>query len=138
MKRSCVLLADRHLNMLEGVHSLLESLFAVVVMVADERSLVDTVDRITPDLAVVDLSIPVAEGTNVAHQLRSRYPSLPIIVLSVHDEPTVANQLLAAGIAGFVLTRTAATDLVPAIEAVLRGGKYVSRSVRTKPGEANY
>jgi DNA-binding NarL/FixJ family response regulator len=106
-------------------------------MVANERSLVEAVDRIAPDLAVVDLSIPVAEGTNVARQLKRRYPSLPLIVLSVHDEPAVASQLLAAGVAGFVLKRTAATDLVPAIEEVLRGGKYVSRSVRIQPGEAN-
>jgi DNA-binding NarL/FixJ family response regulator len=136
VKQGSVLLANHHLSMLEGIHRLLESRFAAVVMVADERSLIDAVNRIAPDLAVVDLSMPVAEGTNIARQLKRRYPTLPVIVLSVHDEPTVADELTAAGMAGFVLTRTAATDLIPAIETVLKGGTYVSRSVRTERREA--
>jgi DNA-binding NarL/FixJ family response regulator len=121
-----VLLADCHLNMLEGVRSLLEPLFAIIVMVADERSLLETVERVVPDLVIVDLSLPVAEGSNIARQLQGRFPRLPLIVLSVHDEPTVVSQVRSAGVAGFVLKRSAATDLLPAVKAVLRGGTYVS------------
>src|SRR5439155_1050854 len=90
MKTGRVLLADSHLNMLEGVHSLLETLFETVVMVADERSLIGAVATLMPDLVVVDLSLPVAEGANIARQLQARYPALRIIVLSVYDEPAVA------------------------------------------------
>jgi len=125
MKTGRVLLADRHLNMLEGVHSLLEKVFDAVFMVADDRSLIDGVAHFQPDLVVVDLSLPVAAGANIACQLRDRYPALRVIVLSVYDDPAVAVQLLQAGVAGIVLKRTAATDLLPAVKEVLRGGTYV-------------
>ena len=129
MKQGRVLLADSHLPMLQGVRSLLESRFAAVVMVADEQSLLDSIERLVPDLVIVDLSMPVKEGTNVVRQLMDRFPRIRLIALSVHDEPAVATQLRSAGLAGFVLKRTAAIDLIPAVEAVLRGGSFVSPAV---------
>ena len=136
MKTGRVLLADAHLNMLEGVHSLLEALFETVVMVADESSLIAGVATFEPDLVIVDLSLPVAEGANIAMQLRKRYPLLRVVVLSIHDEPALASQLLEAGINAIVLKRTAATDLLPAIREVLQGRVYVSRDVQGVPGAA--
>jgi DNA-binding NarL/FixJ family response regulator len=129
MRHGRVLLADSHLLMLQGVRSLLESLFAAVVMVADEGSLLETIERLDPDLVVVDLSMPVNDGTNVVRQLMGRFPRLRLIALSVHDEPAVAAQMRSEGVAGFVLKRTAAIDLIPAVEAVLGGGWFVSPAV---------
>jgi DNA-binding NarL/FixJ family response regulator len=120
-----VLLADRHLGMLGGVHSLLEALFETVLMVADERSLLDAVTTFEPDLIVVDLSLPGEGEANIARRLLERHPDLRLIVLSVHDEPTLVDQMLSAGVAGFVLKRSAATDLIPAVKEVLGGGTYV-------------
>ena len=130
MKHGRVLLADSHLGMLGGVHSLLDALFETVLMVADERSLVDAVTGFKPDLVVVDLSLPGAGEANVARRLMERQTGLRLIVLSVHDEPTVVSQMLGAGVAGFVLKRTAATDLILAVEEVLRGGTYVCPALR--------
>lgn len=130
MKYGRVILADSHLNMLGGVHSLLEALFETVLMVADERSLMDAIAEFKPCLAVVDLSLPDAGEVNIAKRLLERYPGLRLIVLSVHDEPAVATRVLQLGVAGFVLKRTAATDLVPAVREVLRGGAYASAGVR--------
>ena len=127
-------MADSHLPMLQGVRSLLESLFVAVVMVADEGSLLETIERLDPDLVIVDLSMPAREGTNVARQLMDRFPGLRLIALSVHDEPTVAAQLRDAGVAGFVLKRTAATDLIPAVKAVLGGDSFVSPTVLEPAG----
>jgi DNA-binding NarL/FixJ family response regulator len=126
MRQGRLLLADCHLPMLQSVCSLLGPQFAAVIMVADEGSLLDTIERLDPDLVIVDLSMPVAEGSNIVQQLKQRYPDLRVLVLSVHDEPTVVRLILDAGVSGFVLKRTAATDLLPAVEAVLRGGSYVS------------
>jgi two-component system response regulator DegU len=133
MKAGRVLLADCHLNMLEGVHDLLETLFETVVMVADERSLIVAVVTFEPDLAVVDLSLPV-EGGNIVRRLLERYPTLRVIVLSVYDEPVLATQILEFGAAGVVLKRSAATDLLPAIQEVLRGGKYASPALHPQCG----
>ena len=126
MSHRCLLLADAHLNMLDAVHGLLATRFATTVMVADETSLLEAVARIDPDLVVVDLSLSVSGGVNIVRNLVSQHPKFEVIVLSVHDEPAAASQILAAGAAGFVLKRTAAVDLIPAVDAVLQGETYVS------------
>jgi DNA-binding NarL/FixJ family response regulator len=130
VKQGRVLLADSHLGMLGGVHSLLDALFETVLMVADERSLMEAVTTFKPDLVVVDLSLPGEGEANIARRLMQRHPELRLIVLSVHDEATVVSQVRNAGVAGFVLKRTAATDLIPAIKEVLRGHVYVSAAVQ--------
>ncbi len=136
VKHGRALLADCHLGMLGGLHSLLQALFETVLMVADERSLMEAVTAFKPDLVVVDLSLSREGETNIARCLIQRYPGLRLIVLSVYDEPAVAGQFLSAGVAGFVLKRATATDLVPAIEEVRRGGVYVSAAARPEHPEA--
>jgi DNA-binding NarL/FixJ family response regulator len=126
VKHSRALLADAHIDMLASVHGLLHELFETVVMVADEPSLMETVETLRPELVVVDLSLPGTGEANIARRLKVRDPTLCIVVLSVHDDPTIASQVRKAGAAGFVLKRTAATELGPAVEEVLRGGAYVS------------
>jgi DNA-binding NarL/FixJ family response regulator len=116
--------------MLGGVHSLLDNLFETVLMVADERSLEVAVTTFKPDLVVVDLSLPSDGEANVARRLMRNHPDLRLIVLSVHDEPTVVGQILRASVAGFVLKRSAATDLIPAVAEVLEGGTYVCPTIR--------
>jgi DNA-binding NarL/FixJ family response regulator len=126
VKHGRALLADSHLGMLEGVHGLLGALFETVLMVADERSLMEAVTTFKPDLVVVDLSLPREGEANIARRLMGCHPDLRLIVLSVHDEPTVLCQMLSAGVTGFVLKRSAATDLIPAVKEVLGGKVYVS------------
>jgi DNA-binding NarL/FixJ family response regulator len=119
--------------MLGGVHSLLDALFDTVLMVADERSLLEAVASLNPDLVIVDLSLPGDGEANIAARLLDRYPELRVIVLSVHDEPTVARQVQSAGAAGFVIKRSAAADLPAAVREVLKGGTYVSPALVEQP-----
>jgi DNA-binding NarL/FixJ family response regulator len=135
MKRRCLLLADSHHNVLGGLKELLGDRFESVVMVADDASLLATVGKVEPDLAVVDLSLPVFSEVNIARRLTGRYPELKLIILSLHDEPTVVVEVLSAGAAGFVLKRRAGVDLGPAVEAVLRGETYISPGVAAFAGK---
>jgi len=128
MKKLSVILADRHQNLLEGIRGMLEAMFDHVVMVADEKSLLETIDRIRPDLVVVDLSFPITQEANVALRLWKYDPGLRFIVLSVRDEQAVVAQCLSSGASGFVLKRSIVTDLVPAVMEVLQGHTYVSSS----------
>jgi two-component system secretion response regulator SsrB len=98
-------------------------------MVADKNSLFEAAEKLKPDLAVVDLSLSGNGGINMVSQIKRRFPDLKLIILSVHDEPTVVNEVMAAGAAGFVLKRSAANDLILAVEEVLQGGTYVSPSM---------
>lgn len=128
MKQHKVLLADRHKNMLAGVRSLLENMFEKVFMVSDEASLLEAVEKLEPDLIIADLSLPVTVEINIARRLNKVSPEVKLIILSVHDESIAISECMNAGAAGFVLKRTAANDLIPAIEAVLHGKRYISPS----------
>jgi two-component system secretion response regulator SsrB len=120
----CVLLADRHYGLTEGVRGLLETSFGAVVMVADESSLLESARRLQPTLAVVDLSL--APGTNLEwmQELRHLCPKLKLILLSVYDEPSVRLMAMNAGANGFVVKRNIATDLLTAVDTVLDGKHF--------------
>jgi two-component system secretion response regulator SsrB len=113
---SCVLLADRHQGLTEGVRGLLETVFATVVMVADQASLLDGADRLRPDLAVVDLSLARQSDLGWLRELRRRCPGLKVIALSIHDEESVRWAAIEAGADAVVLKRALATDLLPAVD----------------------
>ena len=83
MKNGRVLLADSHLGVLGGAHGRLNSLFETVLMVADERSLMETIVAFKPDLVVVDLSLPGGREVNISRHLMERHPDLRLIVLSI-------------------------------------------------------
>ena len=119
---SCVLLADRHHGLTEGVRGLLETTFGTVVMVADEASLLEGADRIRPDVAIVDISLARDSGLGWLRALRQRCPEVKVIVLSVHDEQSVRRAAMEAGADSFVLKRAIATDLLDAVEYVRGGG----------------
>ena len=126
MKHGTVLVADSHSPMLEGVRSLLEERFEAVVMVADEKSLLPTTQKLQPDLVLVDVSFPMTGTKNVVAVVRERFPDIPLIALSIHDETVAVERVLASGASAYVLKRCATTDLVPALEEVSAGRVYVS------------
>jgi DNA-binding NarL/FixJ family response regulator len=119
---TCVLLADRHHGLTEGVRGLLETTFKTVVMVADEGSLIDAADRVGPDVAIVDISLGQDRGLGWLRTLRKRCPGVKVIVLSVHDEQSVRRAAIEAGADAFVLKRAIATDLLDAVECIRAGG----------------
>ena len=125
----CVLLADRHHRLMEGVRGLLETEFDVVVMVSDEQSLCEGATRMKLATVVVDFTLAQGDGLGLVRRLRGRFPELKMIVLGFYSEPNVSRAILRAGANAFVLKSLIATDLLPAIDAVLGGKTYVSPSV---------
>lgn len=125
----CVLLADRHHGLIEGIHGLLETTFATVVMVTDENSLMESASRMQPAVVVADLSVAGGPGFGWLGRMLEQSPGSKVIVLSVHDEPTVVESALDAGASGFVLKRAIASDLLTAVDAVLAGERYVSPAI---------
>jgi DNA-binding NarL/FixJ family response regulator len=115
---SCVLLADRHHGVTEGMCGLLKTAFGTVVMVDDQVSLLEGAGRLKPDVAIVDLSLSQESGLGWLREFRRRYCDIKVIVLSVHDEQCVRQAAMDAGADAFVLKRAIATDLLPAVELV--------------------
>jgi len=126
MRKTSVLLADRHPALMESIRDLLETLFDTVVMVSNEKSLIETLDRFDPDLAVVDLSLPVTRARNVAALLNRHDPKLKFIVLSNNDEREVMERCRSLGASGYILKRSSARNLITAMEAIQKGGTFFS------------
>jgi two-component system response regulator DegU len=129
MGQGRIILADKHSKMLAGIRRLLEDEVETVLMVADEISLNHALENVTPDLVVADLSLPISTKTNIAWVLKKKFPDVKVIILSVHDEKTALDDVMAAGVEGFVLKHRAAIDLIPAVRGVLQGSKYISPDV---------
>ncbi len=132
MIQHCVVLADKHQGMLEGIRGLLESVFETVVMVANDTSLFEALDKIHPDMAVVDLSLPASGETHITRRIRARYPDMKLIILSVHDDAAVAESVLSAGAAGFVLKRSAGEDILAAVDSINENKVFVSPEVKDR------
>ena len=98
-------------------------------MVGDEVSLYHALVNFKPDVVVADLSFPISTKTNIAWMIKKNFPETKVILLSIHDEKSVIDDVMAAGVEGIVLKWRAVIDLIPAIREVLQGHKYISPEV---------
>jgi DNA-binding NarL/FixJ family response regulator len=121
-----VLLADRHHGLRDGVRGLLETEFETVFMVADEASLLEGAARLKPPIVVLDLSLADRDLRGLLARLAARSPQSKVLMLTVHDEATVARAALAAGAEAVVLKSRLATDLLLAVDALRAGTRYLS------------
>ena len=121
----CALLADQHLGLAEAVLGLLKTTFDAVVIVADEISLRESARRLQLSLAIVDLSLTRNNGLALIRRIRRLFPELKLIALSVHIEKHVQEAVIAAGANALVLKQSIATDLLPAVDSVLAGNRYL-------------
>lgn len=130
MTNSCVVLGDRHQNILEGIRGLLETLFDAVVMVADKQSLVKALEQMKPQIAIVDLSLIGCGQTHSTVELNKLFPNIKIIILSEYNEPDIVDDIMSAGACAFVLKQYAGTDLFEAIESIQNGLTFVSAGIK--------
>jgi DNA-binding NarL/FixJ family response regulator len=93
------------------------------------RDAIRRIEATKPDLAIVDISLPVGSGMELIKTLKSQYPDLPMIVLSMHDEAVYAERAIRAGARGYVMKRETANRIIESIYKVLRGKLAVSDAV---------
>ncbi len=130
MKKRTVLLADRHMATLDTIRGLLKTKFDSIVMVSDEISLTEMLPKINPDLVLLDQSFRVTQVPDVATLVKKFDPDLKIIVLSTYEETEYMQQCMSSGASGYILKRSAAKEIIQAIEKVLSGGTYISLNFR--------
>ena len=126
MKKRTVLVADRHMATLDSIRGLLKTKFNSIVMVSDETSLTEMLPKINPDLVLLDQSFRVTQAPDVATLVKKFDPGLKIIVLSTYEEPEYMQQCMSSGASGYILKRSAAKEIIKAIEKVLGGGTYIT------------
>ena len=126
MKKPRVLLADDHSLILAGLRKLVEADCDVVGTVEDGRALVAAAQKLRPDLILLDISMPLLNGLDAARQLRTLVPESKLIFLTMHASPTYATEAFQAGASGYLLKRSAASELSLAIKSVLLGQYYLT------------
>jgi two-component system, NarL family, response regulator NreC len=125
-----VVLADNHALVRQGLKALLEREgFQVAGEASDGQEVIRLVSHIRPDIAILDISMPILNGIDAARELRKTSPTTKTILLTRHDEDQYVTEALRSGVKGYVLKNQGATDLVHAIREVCRGGIYLSPSI---------
>ena len=129
MKNPRVLMADDHSMILAGLRKLVETECEVVGTVEDGRALVAAARKLRPDLIFLDISMPLLNGLEAARQLRSLVPESKLVFLTMHTSPTYATEAFQAGASGYLLKRSAVSELNLAIKCVLQGQHYLTPSL---------
>ncbi len=125
-----VLIADDHPLIRQGLRTLLEQHgFTVVGEAADGREATQLAQELEPDVAVLDLAMPLLNGLDAAREITRASRRTKTIVVTVHTADQYVLAALQAGVRGYVLKSQATAELVQAIQEVMRGGRYLSPGI---------
>jgi two-component system, NarL family, response regulator NreC len=131
LARIRILLADDHTVMRRGLRLLLEQQldFQVVGEADDGRQAVELAASLHPNVAVLDIGMPLLNGIEAARQMLAADPSLAVVVLSMHSDETYVLRALKAGTKGYLLKSSAEADLIQAVRAVAEGKSFFSPAI---------
>ncbi|MCJ7831724.1 MAG: response regulator transcription factor [Dehalococcoidia bacterium] len=138
MSKTTVVLADDHAIVRQGLRAVLEatSEFTVVGEVADGLQVPEVVDRLRPNVLVLDLMMPGLNGLEITRQVSKRCPQTRVVILSMHaDEPYVL-EALRNGATGYVLKEASTTEVAQAVREVAAGRRYLSQPLSERAIEA--
>ena len=121
---TCVLIADQGNGLFERIRGLLETTFDQVFLVTDKSSLIEGAGRLQPTVILMDLSHAAGDLPGLMRQLHDQARAARLLLLSMHDGPTVVAAAIASGADGLVIKRAIGRDLMPAIDALLAGRNY--------------
>jgi DNA-binding NarL/FixJ family response regulator len=129
LKRARVILADDHRLVVQGIGKLLETHFDLVGTAGNGRAALEATRKLRPDVILLDVAMPLLNGVEAARQIRKLVPDTKIVMLSMHADRMYVSEAFRAGCSGYLLKRSAASELVFAIEEVLKGRYYVTPAV---------
>ena len=130
--RPRLLVADDHVVMAEALQSLLCNRCEIVGVVSDGHALVAKAIELVPDLIVLDIGMPVLNGIRAAQQIRKSIPEMRFVFLTFMEDPHTLAAALRLGPVGYVLKQSAASELMAAIQQVLKGRPFVTKRVSHK------
>ena len=123
-----VLLADDHSIVRAGLRRIVEESgdMQVIAEAADGREAIEKVHKTSPDVAIIDISMPGLDGLEVISQLKLYYPDLPLLILTMHEEGQYVVRAIEAGAMGYITKQSAPEQLVKAIRKVFSGHRYLT------------
>lgn len=131
MHKIKILLADDHIVVRQGLRALLvaEEDIEIVGEADNGRQAVQLVKKLMPDVAVIDIAMPVLNGLEATRQITRTVPSTKVLILSSYSDDEYVQQLTEAGAVGYLVKQTAANELLKAIRETYRGNAYFSPSI---------
>jgi DNA-binding NarL/FixJ family response regulator len=126
-----LLLADDHTLVRQGLRKLLEEQpeWRVVAEAGDGRDAIRLAEQHKPDVAIIDVAMPLLNGVETTRQIARRVPGVRILVLSMYADEAYVTQILKAGATGYLLKDSADVDLLQAVSAVAQGKSFFSPAV---------
>jgi DNA-binding NarL/FixJ family response regulator len=131
-----VVIADDQTLIAQGLRKLLECEFESVTIADNGRELLDTVAASKPDVALVDIVMPLLSGIEATRKLRKISSATKVVIVTAHTDPQYVAEAFRAGASGYVLRRCAVSELVIAIRVVLAGQTYVTPLMADRAVEA--
>lgn len=131
MRKIRVVLADDHTVVRQGLHALLvsEDDIDIVGEAENGREAIQLVKKLLPDVAVIDIAMPVLNGLEATRQITHSVPSTKVLILSSYSDDEYVQQLTEAGAAGYLVKQTAANDLLKAIREAHKGNAFFSPAI---------
>ncbi|MBU8922302.1 MAG: response regulator transcription factor [Bacteroidales bacterium] len=124
-----LMLVDDHNIVRQGFKSILEDKgFDVIAEAADGKEAIDVARKVLPDVIIMDVGMPRMRGIESSRRIKKEFPSVKIIMLTIHTNETYIYESLDAGADGYLVKDTATEDLVEAIMTVVSGKVYISRN----------
>jgi len=132
--RQQLLIVDDHPMMREGLAQLInhETDLAVCGEAGSSSEALDLVEKLKPDLVLVDISLPDKSGLELIKDLHALHPGLPMLVISMHDESLHAERALRAGARGYIMKQEGGEKIMEAIRQALAGHIYVSNNMSAR------
>ena len=131
--RPRVLIADDHEAVARYVYELLSAQCDVVGSVRDGRQVLEATASLRPDVVLLDLSMPHVNGLDLLRQLKRLEPAVKVIIVTMYSDEEVAQEALKSGAAGFVLKSEIGQELLPALDAIVKGDTYLAGVMRPRP-----
>ena len=136
MRKPRVLLADDHAILVDALEKVLQPRFEIVGRFENGRDLLNSAAELRPDVIVLDIGMPMLNGMDACRQLKQQLPRTKFIFLTFHEETGLVVEAFRAGASGYVIKRSAVSELTEAIERVYLGGKFVSAALAGDAMEA--
>jgi DNA-binding NarL/FixJ family response regulator len=129
MARARIFIADDHTLLVDAFRTLLDSEFEIVGTAADGKSLVASALQLKPDLIIVDLGLPLLNGIDAGQLLQQALPRTKLLVVTMNEDACVASRILEQWASGFLLKKSAASELLHAIRELLAGRSYITPQI---------